>query len=271
IVCYALGLGKPVVASDHPAFQGKPVLKFRTVEELVALVEKLRNPEFRARWETYSRKYGEMFSWSRVAWLHHHLYMYVLRGCMYSLIQLNGVKDAYWQLTEIDKYGSIEAERDPIHKPRQRWVRGRMKHPCVDVGCLFGYMGCGVNVDIAWYRVKLGKLLYPEREFIVADAHKLPFRSRGFRQTLLCEVLEHVENPLAVLREASRVAEEVVITVPDEHPPYMPSYSTEHVRFFTKESLMKLIGEAGLKPVEYRHVVNRKLKYAWFCLVGRGS
>jgi len=270
IVSLALGAGKPVITSSHPAFYGKPVIRAGSINELVGALKRLANPEVRAKWSRYARRYAELFNWERIAWLHHHLYKWILYGDRESLIQLNGVRDAHWQLIEHDLHGSIEAIRDPIHKPRHEWIRRRMKHPCIDIGSSFGYMGCEVNVDIAYYRAKIGELLYPDRKFIIADAHKLPFKNGGFKQALLCEVLEHVENPLTVLREASRIAEEIIITVPDEHPPYTPSHSTEHLRFFTKESLTKLIEKAGLEIVEYEHIVNKELNYAWHCLVARG-
>lgn len=267
VVSVALGAGKPVVVTDHPAFLGKPVLRFKTIDELVGILEKLRDQGVREAHGARARRYAELFSWERIAWLHHHLYKYLLEEDMYSLIQLNGVKDVIWQLVELDLHGSIEAERDPIHKPRQEWVKARMKHPCVDIGSSFGYMGCEVNVDIAWYRAKVGELLYPDRKFVVADAHRLPFKDKEFKQALLCEILEHVDDPLQVLREASRVAEEVIITVPDENAPYTPSHSPEHVRVFTEESLLELIRRAGMEIVEYEHLVNREYNYAWYCLV----
>ena len=263
IVCYALGLGKPVVVSDHPAFQGKPVLKFRTVEELVSLVVKLRDPGFRARWETFSRRYGEMFSWSRVAWLHHHLYRFVLTGSLHSLRQLNGVKEAVWQMVEVEKHGSPDVVR--VQRERVEWVKSKIKHPCLDVGSGIGFFGADVNLDVSAYRLMLGKLLNPRGEYVVGDAHHLPFRSKAFKQTLLCEVLEHVEEPVKVLREAGRVSEETVVTVPDEKPPYMSHMNPEHLRFYSRVTLLETVGKAGLKTVEYKHITGGK--YAWHCLV----
>jgi len=269
IVSAALGAGKPIVVADHPAFHGKLAVRFRSVGELAEILERLRDPELRASCERLARRIARLCSWSQVAWLHHSLYRWLHEGDMYSLIQLNGVKDAIWQLAELDLHGSIEAERDPIHKPRLEWIRARLKHPSVDVGSSFGYLGADVNIDVSRCRAMLGKLLYPDREFIVADAHHLPFKSSAFRQALLCEVLEHVENPGQALREAERISREIVATVPDENPPFKPSYSVEHVRLYTKESLEELAGKAGLKVSEYQHLVNREHGYAWHCLVAR--
>ena len=263
VISYALGSGKAVIASDHPAFIGKPIIKFRSVDELVKAIEALRDPGARADLEAKARWYGKMFSWERVAQLHYHLYRWLLDENMYSLVQLNGVKDAIWQLAELELHGSIEAERDRIHKPRVEWIKSRLKNVSVDVGSSFGCLGAHVNIEISRYRARLGKALYRDREFIIADAHKLPFRDKAFRQALLCEVLEHLGDPKTALEEASRIADEVLITVPDEQQPYKSSGSKEHIRAFTRETLTKLIEGAGLKLLEISHVVNEESNYAW--------
>lgn len=70
--------------------------------------------------------------------------------------------------------------------------------------------------------------LYDHPNFVRADAHNLPFKDKSFDIALLCEILEHVEDPVQVLREAKRVASRILITVPDEanwislYRPYTP-------------------------------------------------
>jgi len=43
---------------------------------------------------------------------------------------------------------------------------------------------------------------------IIADAHYLPLRSRSFNGCIAYAVLEHVNNPLQVIHEISRVLRE---------------------------------------------------------------
>ena len=78
VVSAALGAGKPVVATDHPAFEEKPVARFKTVEELVDILEELRDPGRREEWGRRAREYAERNSWSMVAEKHAELYMSLL-------------------------------------------------------------------------------------------------------------------------------------------------------------------------------------------------
>lgn len=48
---------------------------------------------------------------------------------------------------------------------------------------------------------------YPHIDFVVADAHKLPFKNRTFDLIICTETLEHVIDPKKVLSEMIRVLE----------------------------------------------------------------
>jgi len=74
VVCAALGAGKPVVTTDHPALEDKPVLRCRTVDEMVEALEKLRDPKQRDEWGRRAREYAEQNSWTRIAEKHIELY-----------------------------------------------------------------------------------------------------------------------------------------------------------------------------------------------------
>jgi len=57
-----------------------------------------------------------------------------------------------------------------------------------------------------------------EFPMVVADAQNLPFPDNSFDVAILAEILEHMPNPIAGLKEAARVArKKVVFTVPEEH------------------------------------------------------
>lgn len=58
--------------------------------------------------------------------------------------------------------------------------------------------------------------LYDIPNFVRANAEKLPFKNQEFDTAVLAEILEHVDNPVKVIREALRVSRRVIITVPND-------------------------------------------------------
>ena len=88
------------------------------------------------------------------------------------------------------------------------------------------------------------------RPDIVCDAAHVPMPDKSFDVVSACELLEHVEDPLAVLQEAIRLARyRVVVTVPNENewPKGLgPFTNPGHVRFFDKAMLRDLLSQTGL-------------------------
>ena len=56
-------------------------------------------------------------------------------------------------------------------------------------------------------------------EFCVADGHSLPFEGKSFDLVLIQAVLHHDSDPADVVREAFRLADEVVILEPNGYNP----------------------------------------------------
>lgn len=102
----------------------------------------------------------------------------------------------------------------------------------LDVGCGRDPRG-DVNIDI--YRPAE---MNPHTEkppiryvpnFILADAHYLPFRAKVFDRVLCYEVLEHLRNPWKALKEMVRVCrEEVEITTPHRCKPKINPTHRQH-------------------------------------------
>lgn len=86
---------------------------------------------------------------------------------------------------------------------------------CLDVGCASGYMisqiakifpnAKYIGVDIYDKAIEYAKKAYPNINFKVASADRLPFEDNTFDVILFYETIEHVENPQECLKEIRRV------------------------------------------------------------------
>lgn len=85
----------------------------------------------------------------------------------------------------------------------------------LDVGCASGWFLSRIKkkfpkakcVGIDLYRdaIQFGKKKYPKITFKVADAHKIPYKSKTFDLVICTEVLEHIKDPEAALKEIKRI------------------------------------------------------------------
>ena len=129
----------------------------------------------------------------------------------------------------------------------------------IDVGCGFGSYGRGLLADgYDWIGAEvnaadcaeLARLGLPHRQ---VDGRTLPFADAAFEAALCIEVLEHIEDPRAFLREVARVApHQLIVSVPNcELLGYLwdhlatPWHMLEatHTNFFTRWSLDALLRE----------------------------
>lgn len=181
------------------------------------------------------------------------------------------------------------------------WVR-RVVDPTkkiVDIGSNKGHLFDG------WDRTNLTSVdidLYDLPNFVRANAQELPFKDNEFDIAVLGEVVEHCPEPVKALREAKRVAKQVIISVPYEQKwtssldPMMPiekkliqdgktaeqvavdgnprvkDFYTEdnykhlyHSHFFTPESLTKTLTEAGY--TDYKMMEIRRDDFVWLGVI----
>ncbi len=148
--------------------------------------------------------------------------------------------------------------------PHHRMVRGASDHPIQHarrmVGMIREHRGapgvlCDVGSGLEPSRVRD---LWPGRWValdlvagpgldLVADGQALPFRDKGVDAILLVQVLEHVPDPLRLLRECARAlvpGGHLCLTAPQYH------ITHDHPRDFyryTRQGLEHLCGEAGLR------------------------
>jgi SAM-dependent methyltransferase len=141
---------------------------------------------------------------------------------------------------------------------------------CLDVGCgdggmsLFAAaMGAAViasDIDparIATVRAALDRSRARDVTTIVSDSSPLPLADSTATRIICTEVLEHVEDPAAVLAELVRVGKPgavYLLTVPDETAELVqkqlapPAYwrSPNHLRVFSRQAFGDLVSASGL-------------------------
>ena len=84
---------------------------------------------------------------------------------------------------------------------------------------------------------------------------KFAFSDTSFDGVTILEVLEHLHNPEAALRQALRVARRFIIasvpSTPDENP--------EHRHLFTVNRLREMAVAAGCPQPKIEHVLNHRI------------
>ena len=108
---------------------------------------------------------------------------------------------------------------------RYNWPKMHAISPVLDIGTRDGTIfsnsvdGIPSPPDITFFDLDMWIQEWkPDRKFVRGDARRLPFKDNSFISVTLCDVLEHVPDPLQVLNEAVRVASQrVVFTTPDEY------------------------------------------------------
>ncbi len=133
----------------------------------------------------------------------------------------------------------------------------------LDLGCAFGHLEVAaletgfsvIAADISLAAVRFARQKYGVHG-VVADAAHPPFRSGSFDLICLYDVIEHVVDPVAVLREARRLLKPnglLHIVTPDVRSlsarilgRYWFHYKPfEHVAYFSRATLMQAMRKAG--------------------------
>src|SRR5580704_16009699 len=170
----------------------------------------------------------------------------------------------------------------------------------LDLGCGFGRHAFeaarrGASVvaldagpdEVAQVRATLGAMvdageLAPDHPAtaVQGDALALPFADGTFDRVIASEVLEHIPNDVAAMRELARVLKPggaMAVTVPRCAPEAVNwALSDEyhdtpggHVRIYRRSTLERRLASVGLEPTGHHHAHGLHSPYWWLrCLVG---
>lgn len=121
-----------------------------------------------------------------------------------------------------------------INVDRRQWILSHCEpnKKIIDIGSADGWIfrytvfaQCVTSIDLDIYNIP---------NFKQMDAHNLKFQDKSFDIAILGEIIEHVEDPVRVIKEAKRVGRKVLITVPDE-----ANWSSEYYPYETIEKGME--------------------------------
>ena len=172
----------------------------------------------------------------------------------------------------------------------------------LDLGCGFGrhaYEAVRRGADVVAFDYSFDELVHTNGTFgamsddgeapigvsagsVRGDAHHLPFLDAAFDRIIASEVLEHLPDDAAALRELARVLRPggtIAVTVPawlsetvcwklsEEY--HAPIAEGGHLRIYTEARMRDLMREAGLEPGGSHLAHGLHAPYWWLkCLVG---
>jgi len=114
----------------------------------------------------------------------------------------------------------------------------------------------------------------------VADAGRLPFKSRSFAVVVCAEMLEHIPREVPVLREIRRVLKpggDLLLSVPRYWPERICWRLSQeyhmaaggHLRIYRRRQLIRLVEDAGFQCRAYHYAHALHSPYWWLkCLLG---
>jgi len=137
----------------------------------------------------------------------------------------------------------------------------------LEVGCGKGYLlsrlyekgavgrMAAIEIDAKW--IKYAKKYHPVCSYFMSDVYKLNFKANSFDYIIATEILEHLTDPVAAIKEIRRVSKinaDIIISVPFE--PFFHwsnllrgkhlkklGRTPEHVNFWSRGEIKTLLNE----------------------------
>ena len=156
----------------------------------------------------------------------------------------------------------------------EQWLGEKGRGVVLDVGCATRWAEAALPASCTYVGVDYpgtGKTMYGARPTLFANAERLPFGDEIADTVLLSEVLEHLRDPGAALREIRRVLKpdgRVLITLPFLYPIHDAPYDFQR---YTSFGLRREIEAAGMWVVELEHTLGAVKTGAVMACLGLGG
>jgi len=154
-----------------------------------------------------------------------------------------------------------------IFKPIVQFVGGIKNGRVLDIGCAYGFMlqkfpdsWQKFGVDVSEYAINIAQKRLPKTIFVVKNVERsLPFKENFFDVILLNDVLEHLKNPQAALKNVYKILKKegvLYITTPNLTTPRKTlfRYADEkehHISMFSHSELKNLLNTLGFRVKEH--------------------
>jgi len=127
-----------------------------------------------------------------------------------------------------------------------------------------------IYTDLSFTAISVLRQINKKGWHVVADGTKLPFKSNVFSHTICSEVLEHIPDDMAAIRELARVmkpAGRLVITFP--HRKFYFGIDDRFVGHYRRYEILEMeskLKEYGLKPFSIKKILG-PLEKVTMCVV----
>ncbi len=133
-------------------------------------------------------------------------------------------------------------------------------------GMHFAQKYCAIDLSLSAIRFTLQSCPAFAQRAVVGRADALPFPDGAFSVAILSHVIEHLDDPVSALREASRIARFVVVEVPTEKVfsnfvrtkvffrPYVSIAGAGHVQFWSPASIARFLTDDAGMAILNRHL-----------------
>ena len=137
-----------------------------------------------------------------------------------------------------------------------------------------------IGADISSEALEQHKREYGTEKLVKLDADDpLPFGDKEIDFVLLCDILEHIEKPIRLLRESARVGKNVMLKIPIENAvlvklmhklrgvKYGAAHPSGHLNCWKLKDVEKLVEQAGLEITKSKFIsTDRNLTFKKYFL-----
>lgn len=183
-------------------------------------------------------------------------------GKIYGKDYFSGKNSFFYRLG----YGKMPFLFDSQFKPIKKYAENIKSGNVLDIGCAYGFMlerfpysFKRFGLDVSEYAIKIAEKRLSDAVLKVGDAQdKIPFKSNLFDIVLMNDVLEHLENPEAALRNTKKVLRKggmLYITTPNLNAVRraffkIPDKREHHISMFKHSDLIRLLEFLGYEILE---------------------